>query len=184
MAKIMFASDLHGDLEATEAILEAFGREGAERLVLLGDLLYHGPRNDLPRAYAPKAVIERLSSVRERILAVRGNCDTEVDQMVLPFPILADYGFLYLDGIAVYLTHGHRFSPDEPPPMQRGEILIGGHTHVSAIRAFGNENLYLNPGSPSIPKEGTPRGYLIYEDRRFSLRTLDGKEYDAWDLKK
>ena len=177
MSKLMFASDLHGDLDATNAILDRFLAEGAERLILLGDLLYHGPRNDLPRAYAPKAVIGRLSEYADRLLAVRGNCDTEVDQMVLNFPILADYGFLYADGVAIYLTHGHRFSPDAPPPIKRGECLVGGHTHVAGIREFGDGNLYINPGSPSIPKEGTPRGYLIFERGAFSLRDLSGKEY-------
>ena len=184
MTKLMFASDLHGDLEATNAVLARFDAEGAERLILLGDLLYHGPRNDLPAAYAPKAVIARLSAYAERILAVRGNCDTEVDQMVLPFPMLADYGFLLADGVAVYLTHGHRYSPDAPPPMRAGECLVAGHTHVACIREFGNKNLYLNPGSPSIPKEGTPRGYLILENGRFSLRELSGKEYASWEVKK
>ena len=184
MAKILFASDLHGDLEATDAILAAFAREGAERLVLLGDLLYHGPRNDLPRAYAPKEVISRLAPMRDRILAVRGNCDTEVDQMVLPFPILADYALLFVDGVTAYLTHGHRFSPDSPPPMQKGDVLIGGHTHVAAMRELGDGRMYLNPGSPSIPKEETPRGYLFLENGRFSLRELDGKEYKVWTAKK
>ena len=184
MTKLMFASDLHGDLNATNAILARFEAERAERLILLGDLLYHGPRNDLPAAYAPKEVIARLSSYRDRILSVRGNCDTEVDQMVLPFPVLADYGFLYANGTAMYLTHGHRFSPDAPPPMQAGECLIAGHTHVSCIREFGDRNLYLNPGSPSIPKEGTPRGYLILDGNRFALCDLSGKEYAAWELKK
>ena len=177
MSKFMFASDLHGDLGATEAILARFEAEGAEQLILLGDLLYHGPRNDLPARYAPKEVITRLNAYRDRILAVRGNCDTEVDQMVLGFPILADYAHLYADGIRMLLTHGHHFSPDAPPPLPEGSCLISGHTHVSMIKELDNRLLCLNPGSPSIPKENTPRGYLIYENGVFSLRDLSGKEY-------
>ena len=184
MTKLMFASDLHGDLDAVNAILAAFEREGAERLVLLGDLLYHGPRNDLPPAYAPKEVIARLTEYADRILAVRGNCDTEVDQMVLPFPILADYAVLFVDGVTVYLTHGHRFSPEAPPPMQAGDILVSGHTHVAGRREGAGGTVCLNPGSPAIPKEGTPRGYMILEDGVFSLRDLNGKEYAAWKAKR
>lgn len=177
MSKFFFASDLHGDLCATDAILRRFEAEGAERLILLGDLLYHGPRNELPDAYAPKKVIERLSAYRDRILAVRGNCDTEVDQMVLPFPILADYALLYADGFSMFLTHGHHASMDNPPALAKGDCLISGHTHVASIKPFGDSHLYLNPGSPSIPKEGTVPSYLIYERGSFSLRDLSGKEY-------
>ena len=183
MSKFFFASDLHGDLAATDAILSRFEAEGSERLILLGDLLYHGPRNDLPAAYAPKKVIERLSAYRDRILAVRGNCDTEVDQMVLPFPILADYAFLHTDGFSMFLTHGHHFSIDCPPALAKGDCLISGHTHVAAVTPFGDANLYLNPGSPSIPKESTVPSYLIYEDGRFSLRDLSGKEYSSYQWK-
>jgi putative phosphoesterase len=177
MSKFFFASDLHGDLSATDAILRRFEAEGAERLVLLGDLLYHGPRNDLPKAYAPKEVISRLNTYRDVILAVRGNCDTEVDQMVLDFPILADYALLHTDGFSMFLTHGHHFSVTAPPPLREGDCLVSGHTHVAGIVPFGNSQLYLNPGSPSIPKENTVPSYLIYESRRFSLRDLSGKEY-------
>ena len=183
MSKFFFASDLHGDLAATDAILDRFAAEGAERLILLGDLLYHGPRNDLPAAYAPKKVIERLNAHGSRILAVRGNCDTEVDQMVLSFPILADYAFLHTDGFSMFLTHGHRFSPDAPPALAAGDCLISGHTHVAQIRPLGDSNIYLNPGSPSIPKENTVPSYLIYEKGVFSLRDLSGKEYASCQWK-
>ncbi len=180
MSKFFFASDLHGDLVATEAILSRFEAEGAERLILLGDLLYHGPRNDLPAAYAPKKVIERLSAYRDRILAVRGNCDTEVDQMVLPFPILADYALVHTDGFSMFLTHGHLFSIDRAPALAKGDCLVSGHTHVAEIKPFGDSHLYLNPGSPSIPKESTVPSYLIYENRSFSLCDLSGKEYASY----
>ncbi len=181
MAKLFFASDLHGDLSATEAILAAFEREEADTLILCGDLLYHGPRNDLPGTYAPKEVIERLSRYRDRILAVRGNCDTEVDQMVLPFPILSDYAWILSDGCRIFVTHGHRYDRTNPPPLAKGDILVHGHTHVSGMWEFGEGNLAINPGSPSIPKEGTPRGYLICENRTFTLKDTDGKPYLSRD---
>ena len=183
MSKFFFASDLHGDLSVTEAILARYEAEGAERLILLGDLLYHGPRNDLPSNYAPKKVIERLNAYRDHILAVRGNCDTEVDQMVLTFPILADYALLHVDGFSMFLTHGHHFSIDAPPALREGDCLVGGHTHIAGFTPFGNKNLYINPGSPSIPKENTAPSYLIYENGCFSLRDLSGKEYASYQWK-
>ena len=177
--KIMIASDLHGSLKAAKALLARFEEEGAERLVLLGDILYHGPRNDLPAEYDPKGVIALLNGVRERILAVRGNCDTEVDQMVLAFPILADYAVIALEGGKLaYLTHGHRYNEQTPPPLCRGDVLLHGHTHVAGVTACVDGNVCLNPGSLSIPKENTPPSYIILEGARFSLRRMeDGVEY-------
>ena len=173
--KLLIASDIHGDLESCELVLKAFKDEGAEKLLFLGDLLYHGPRNDLPKTYAPKAVIELLNANRDVILTVRGNCDTEVDQMVLNFPILADYAYLELDGLSVFATHGHHHNTATPPPLRKGEILLHGHTHVLKCEEFGNENVYLNPGSAALPKEGNPRTYMIYENRTFTLKTFEGK---------
>ena len=170
--KIVIASDIHGSAYYCEKLLAAYEREGAERLILLGDILYHGPRNDLPRDYAPKKVIGMLSAYASRILAVRGNCDTEVDQMVLPFPILADYAVLALPDRLVYLTHGHIYNEENLPPLAKGDILINGHTHVTARREH-EDYTYLNPGSVSIPKEGTPHGYILLEDGVFSFRTLE-----------
>ena len=172
--KLLIASDIHGDLDSAEAVLAAYEREGADKLLLLGDLLYHGPRNDLPKTYAPKAVIALLNSNKEKILAVRGNCDTEVDQMVLEFPILADYAYLSLDGLTVFATHGHHHNTDTPPALRKGEILLHGHTHVLKCVEFGNENYYLNPGSAALPKEGNPRTYMVYENRTFTVKELDG----------
>ena len=172
--KLLICSDIHGDLDSIEMVLSAYEKEGADKLVILGDLLYHGPRNDLPTSYAPKAVIELLNSHKDHILAVRGNCDTEVDQMVLSFPILADYAYLSVDGISLFMTHGHRFGLDNPPPLKKGEILVCGHTHVLKCEPFGDENLYLNPGSAALPKGGNPRSYMIYENKRFEIKTLDG----------
>ena len=180
--KLLIASDIHGDSSAAQALLDAYFEHGAERLILLGDILYHGPRNDLPGAYAPKKVIELLNSAKKHLLCVRGNCDTEVDQMVLDFPMLADYALLEADGVRMFLTHGHRYNQKTPPPLIEGDILLNGHTHVATAARFGNGNLYLNPGSVSIPKENTPKGYIIYSDRAFSFYTLDGVEWNKVTL--
>ena len=122
--KLLIASDIHGDLESAELVFDAFEKEGADKILFLGDLLYHGPRNDLPKTYTPKAVISLLNENREKIISVRGNCDTEVDQMVLEFPILADYAYLSLDGLSVFATHGHHHNTSTPPALGKGEILL------------------------------------------------------------
>ena len=172
--KLLIASDIHGDLESLELVLKAFKDEDCDRLLLLGDLLYHGPRNDLPTTYAPKKVIELLNANKDYIMNVKGHCDGEVDQMVLDFPILADYILLSLDGLNVIATHGHKYSPENPMPLSKGDILLTGHTHLYANEKFGNDNLYLNPGSVSIPKGGNETTYMIYENRRFILKTFSG----------
>ena len=173
--KLLIASDIHGDLDSMQKLLSAFKSEGAERLLLLGDLLYHGPRNDLPSTYAPKAVIELLNANKNNIMTVRGNCDTEVDQMVLDFPILADYIYLSLDGLGIFATHGHHHNTQTPLPLRKGEILLHGHTHVLKCEEFGDENFYLNPGSVALPKENNPRTYMVYENRRFTVKDFEGK---------
>lgn len=158
-------------------MLEAFDASGAGRLVLLGDLLYHGPRNDLPDEYAPKKVIEMLSAYSGRILCVRGNCEAEVDQMVLPFPVMAEYAVIYDGERTLYLSHGHKAGPDTPPPLAKGDFLLCGHTHVPANRRIGGFT-YMNPGSVSIPKEGSPHSVMIYGDGEFCWYSLEGfKEY-------
>ena len=175
--RLMIASDLHGDANTTEILLTRFRESGADRLILLGDLLYHGPRNDLPAGYAPKKVIELLNAHGEKLLCVRGNCDTEVDQMVLNFPILADYAWIVTDGLRLFATHGHRFHMEALPPLGAGDILLHGHTHVPVAIPFGKDNLYVNPGSVSIPKEGSAKGYILYENRTFSFCDLAGREW-------
>ncbi len=180
--KIMIASDIHGSLCYCRKMLEAFDREGADRLLLLGDILYHGPRNDLPREYAPKEVISLLNERREKIFCVRGNCDTEVDQMVLAFPILADYAVFPAGDRLIYATHGHVFNTETPPPLQKGDILLHGHTHVPAWEPFGQDNLYLNPGSVSIPKQESAHSYMILSGSSFSWKDLDGREYHQLTL--
>ena len=152
-------------------MIEAYRQEKADRLLLLGDLLYHGPRNDLPRDYNPKEVISMLNAIKNELLCVRGNCDTEVDQMVLDFPILAEYCLLELDGRTIFATHGHNFNPDNLPMLKEGDILLNGHTHIPANQNMGTYT-YMNPGSISIPKEGSAHGYMIY-DGEFRWRSLD-----------
>ncbi len=177
MEKWIIASDLHGDAVSTRELLCRFRESGAEKLILLGDILYHGPRNDLPSGYAPKEVIAMLNEQRESILCVRGNCDAEVDEMVLAFPILADYAYLHADGLTFFATHGHHYNMASPPPLGQGEILLHGHTHIPSAIPFGNNNFYLNPGSVSIPKGDSPKSYLLYENRSFTFYELSGKAY-------
>ncbi|WP_295582387.1 phosphodiesterase [uncultured Oscillibacter sp.] len=169
--KLMIASDLHGSALYCRRLLDAFRRSGAERLVLLGDLLYHGPRNPLPEGYDPPAVTELLNGAAGRLLCVRGNCDADVDQMVLRFPILADYAFLAVDGLTICAAHGHTWGPDNPPPLCPGDLLLCGHTHLPVRRDCGAFT-YLNPGSLSLPKEGTPHSYLLLEDGAFTWHDL------------
>ena len=171
--KWMIASDLHGSAYYCRRMLEAFEREGADRLFLLGDLLYHGPRNDLPREYAPKEVIPLLNGKREKLLCVRGNCDAEVDQMVLEFPVLADYAVLPVGQRLIYATHGHIYHVKNLPPLAPGDVLLHGHTHVPAWTEFGQGNLYLNPGSVSIPKEDSPHSYMTLEGNTMQWKELE-----------
>ena len=171
--KWMIASDLHGSAYYCRKMLEAFEREGADRLFLLGDLLYHGPRNDLPREYAPKEVIPLLNGKKEKLLCVRGNCDAEVDQMVLEFPVLADYAVLPVGQRFIYATHGHIYHVKNLPPLAPGDVLLHGHTHVPAWTEFGQGNLYLNPGSVSIPKENSPHSYMTLEENTMQWKELE-----------
>ena len=171
--KWMIASDLHGSAYYCRKMLEAFEREGADRLFLLGDLLYHGPRNDLPREYAPKEVIPLLNGKKEKLLCVRGNCDAEVDQMVLGFPVLADYAVLPVGQRLIYATHGHIYHVKNLPPLAPGDVLLHGHTHVPAWTEFGPGNLYLNPGSVSIPKENSPHSYMTLEENTMQWKELE-----------
>ena len=180
--KWMIASDLHGSAYYCKKMLEAYDREGAQRLLLLGDILYHGPRNDLPRDYAPKEVIAMLNARKADIYNVRGNCDTEVDQMVLEFPVLADYAVLTAGSRLLYATHGHVYNTTHLPPLQPGDILLHGHTHIPAWEVFGTDNLYLNPGSVSIPKAGTPHSYMTLENGVFTWKELGGEAYHTLTL--
>lgn len=172
--KYLIASDIHGSAYYCEKLLQAFRVENADKILFLGDILYHGPRNDLPSGYEPKKVIEMLNSLKDKILCVRGNCDTEVDQMVLEFPILADYCLISQNGLNIFATHGHNFNISKLPPLSDGDLLLHGHTHVPCCEPFGNNNYYLNPGSVSIPKDNSHHGYMIFEDKKFTWKDLDG----------
>lgn len=172
--KILFASDLHGSAKWCAEVLNAFEREGADRLVLLGDILYHGPRNPLPDEYSPQRVCELLAPYAKVITCVRGNCDSEVDQMVLNFNVSADYGVIMVDGLNIHLSHGHR----AVPPISAGDVYVTGHTHVP-LNVEEDGFYHLNPGSASLPKENTAHGYIIYSERNFTFKSLDGEEYDS-----
>ena len=171
---IMIASDIHGSAAFCKQLLGRFAAEKHDRLLLLGDILYHGPRNDLPTGYAPKEVIAMLNPLSGIITCVRGNCDAEVDQMVLDFPIQADYALFDLDGVTAFVTHGHLFNLDALPPHKDGDLLIHGHTHVLTVQEKDGMT-YINPGSAALPKEGNPKSYMIYENRVFTIKTLEGE---------
>jgi len=180
--KYMIASDLHGSAYYCERMLEVYRQEQADRLLLLGDILYHGPRNDLPKDYDPRRVCQMLNSMKESLLCVRGNCDAEVDQMVLEFPILADYCILEFGSRMIFATHGHLFHEQNLPMLKQGDILLHGHTHVPACRAAGNL-VYMNPGSLSIPKEGSIPQYMTLEQGHFVWKALeDGHELQNYTV--
>ncbi len=176
--KILVASDLHGAAPAVEKLLDVFEKSGAERMVLLGDILYHGPRNDLPAGYDPKRVIALLSPYADRLFCVRGNCEAEVDQMVLPFSVMAETALLFVDGRTWFAAHGHRAganpTADDLPPLPRGSVFLSGHTHIPTLDVDENGILRLNPGSVSIPKGGYPASYATYEDGRFAVMDFEG----------
>lgn len=173
--KLLIASDIHGDADCCAAMLAAFERENAEKILLLGDILYHGPRNDLPEGYAPKKVIEMLNACADKLICVRGNCEAEVDQMVLSFPVMSDTASVYdgETGITIYMSHGHKYSPDNLPPIPRGSLFLSGHTHVLSIEERDGITC-VNPGSVSLPKNGNPKTYATYERGRIEIKTLEG----------
>ena len=177
--KLMIASDLHGSATACKKLLDAFTASGAERLILLGDLLYHGPRNDLPEGYDPKAVIAMLSEHADKLFCVRGNCDTEVDQMVLPFSIMAETALLFVDGRTWFACHGHRAganpTANDLPKLPAGSVVLSGHTHIPVLEENPDGILLLNPGSTSIPKGGFAASYGVYEDGKFAVVSLEGE---------
>lgn len=175
--KFVIASDIHGSAYWCRRLCELIEAEKPDKLLLLGDLLYHGPRNDLPRDYAPKQVIPMLSQYKDSILAVRGNCEAEVDQMVLSFPVLADYCLLEQKGHVIFATHGHHYNLETPPLLQPGDVLLHGHTHVPA-KDSRLGFWYLNPGSVSLPKENSPHSYMTLENGVFAWKDLEGVEYD------
>lgn len=170
--KFIIASDIHGSAYYCDLLLKAIESEKADKILLLGDILYHGPRNDLPKGYAPKEVIEMLNPLKDKILCVRGNCEAEVDQMVLEFPVMADYAVVPIGDRLMYMTHGHKFNPQNLPPLNKGDILINGHTHVPKCEVF-EQFIYMNCGSVSIPKENSPHSYMTLENGEFLWKDLE-----------
>ena len=179
--KWMIASDIHGSAYYCSRLIEAYKTEQAERLLLLGDVLYHGPRNDLPRDYAPKKVIEMLNAMKDDIFAVRGICESEVDQMVLQFPVLAEYALIPAGDSLIYAVHGHNYNEKNLPPLHKGDILLNGHTHVPKCVEH-DDYVYMNPGSVSIPKEDSHHGYMIFEDNVFIWKDLDGEVKNIYEI--
>lgn len=174
--KIMVASDIHGSAYYCQKMTEAYKNSGAQKLLLLGDILYHGPRNDLPKEYAPKKVIEMLNNISDEILCVRGNCDSEVDQMVLKFNIMAEYAIIYDGGRMIFATHGHKFNKDNLPSLKKGDILLHGHTHIPVNESIDGITV-MNPGSVSIPKENSWHGYMIIENGTYTWYDFDGNSH-------
>lgn len=179
--KWLIASDIHGSAENTEKLMAAFRREKADRMLLLGDILYHGPRNNLPAEYEPKSVISMLNSMADKITCVRGNCDSEVDQMVLDFPIMAESAVIDLGDRLLFATHGHIYNREKPPAIHAGDILLSGHTHIPTHDTEAGI-FFFNPGSVSIPKGGSCHGYMTLCGRTFEWKTLDGNVYKSIEL--
>ncbi len=171
--KYLIASDIHGSAFWCRELINAFHSEGADKLVLLGDLLYHGPRNDFPDEYAPKEVFAMLNEIKDKILCVRGNCDSEVDQMVLEFPILADYAVADYKGHTLFFTHGHLFNTENPPLLKQGDVLFNGHFHTPTAIQMENGAYYMNCGSVSLPKPDTPHAYILIEEDALYLKDLE-----------
>ena len=179
MMKLMIASDIHGSAYYCAKLLDAFRREGADKLLLLGDILYHGPRNDLPRDYSPKDVAALLNPYKNQILCVRGNCEAEVDQLVLEFPVLCEHALLEVNGLTLFATHGHHYSEENLPPLPEGAVFLSGHTHVPVCHQLAH-CACLNPGSVSIPKEDSAHSCILLTDRTFRFMTLEGEVYQEW----
>lgn len=170
--KWFIASDIHGSAYYFEKMLNCYNKENADKMILLGDILYHGPRNDLPKEYNPKKIIPMLNKIKNQVLCVRGNCEAEVDNMVLEFDCMADYALLSYGKSTIFITHGHKYNTSTPPALKEGDILLHGHTHIPVCENCGYYT-YINPGSVSIPKENSWHGYIIFENGTFTWKDLD-----------
>ena len=175
--KWILASDLHGSTVYIEKLMQCFEKENAERMFFLGDYLYHGPRNTIPAGYDTIQAAEILNRYKEYIFCIRGNCDSDVDQMMLDFPILSENAYLDFDGTLAFASHGHVFHKENLPKLKKGEIFIQGHTHVPSVEELENGIVFMNPGSVSIPKGGSENSYILYENGCFRWKTLDGKVF-------
>ncbi|WP_373898146.1 phosphodiesterase [Haloimpatiens sp. FM7315] len=179
--KLFFISDIHGSAKYLRKALKAYEKEKAQYIVILGDELYHGARNPLPEEYNPKEVTRILNEYKDKIMAVRGNCDSEVDQMVIEYPIMSDYSIILYNGKRLFLTHGHIYNKDNLPNISNGDVLIYGHTHVPVADKINGISI-INPGSITFPKENTPHCYGILEDNKFCIKTLEGEIYKELDI--
>ncbi|MCT4593809.1 MAG: phosphodiesterase [Anaeromicrobium sp.] len=171
--KLMFVSDIHGSIYYAKRAIEILEKEKAQALILLGDILYHGPRNPLPKEYNPKEVAELLNKYKDKIVAIRGNCDSEVDQMVLDFPISADYNYILHGDKRLFLTHGHIYNENNMDRLSSGDVLIHGHTHIPVAKEVGDKYV-INPGSITLPKENNPNSYGVLENNLFQIKDLRG----------
>lgn len=179
--KIFFMSDIHGSAYYTARALERFREEKANFLVILGDELYHGARNALPLEYNPKQVIELLNQYSDKIIAIRGNCDSEVDEMVLEFPLMATYSTILYNGKRIFLTHGHIYNEKNLPKLSSGDIFVYGHTHIPKAEKQGNIYV-LNPGSITMPKGNNPNSYGILENNIFNIKDMNGKVFKKIEI--
>ena len=174
--KLLFFSDVHGSPESLDLLLRQVERLEPDQLILLGDVLYHGPRNPLKADYAPPKVVEMLNSRRDRMIAVRGNCDSEVDQMLLEFPLMADYSTVFADGRRFFLTHGHLWNPEKLPPIPPDSVFAFGHIHLPVLRRERSGLTIFNPGSISLPKGGNPPSFGFYRDHVLQILNLESGE--------
>lgn len=179
--KLMFISDIHGSPEYLEKIIEKYKKESFDKLILLGDVLYHGPRNTIPVKYDPQKVVELLNNIKEGIIAVRGNCDSEIDRALLEFPLDQDYITIFEKQRAIYITHGHIYNKDHKPMMKQNDILIYGHTHIYEVD-IQNNYIFLNPGSITIPKQNNPNSYMTYEEGRFQILDFVGNVLEEYKI--
>ncbi len=171
--KLMIISDIHGSYTNLKKIIDIYEEKKADKLIILGDILYHGPRNPLPVGYDPKKVTELLNQYKDKIIAVRGNCDSEVDQMVLDFDMMCTYTRIYLDNRCFFLTHGHHYDKEHMPYLNKGDVLLYGHYHIPMLEE--KEGIYIvNPSSISLPKQGE-KSFIIYENNEITILTLDKK---------
>lgn len=170
--KLLIASDIHGSLYYTKLLIDKFNKEKCDRLILLGDILYHGPRNPLPKDYEPKEVANLLNQYKDKIICVRGNCDSEVDQMILEFPVSSAYSYLLIDNYTFFLTHGHLYNPEQLP-LTENSIYVYGHTHIPVLEK--SSYIKLNPGSISLPKDNYEPTYALYEDGKIIIKTFENK---------
>lgn len=171
--KLFIISDIHGSEYYLKEVMKRYQSEKPDYFIILGDILYHGPRNQLPKGYNPVGVIDILNEYSSKIIAVRGNCDSEVDEMVLDFPIMSTYSTLLFNNRRIFLTHGHIYNEDNKLAVSEGDVVMSGHTHILKIEEI-DQVLYLNPGSISIPKENNPHTYAVLENNQFMIKDLEG----------